>query len=117
MNSAQQPLAATRDLSLFDQQVLLAVMRLHPYAYGVNICEEILNRSGKDQNTGTVYRLLHLMETEGLVTSRKGEATKKRGGRFKSYFTITETGKAMLRESLDAIDRLRDGVVFEGIGQ
>ena len=46
---------------------------------------------------GTMYSILGAMEKCGLVTSRMGEATEKRGGNRKMYFAITDFGRGVIK--------------------
>lgn len=107
-------MAKSTDLTLVEQQTLLAIMRLHPNAYGVSIRDEIKARTGKEYSFGSVYAVLERLEDGGLITSREGEATAARGGRKKLYFTITGAGQKTLQVSLLAIDALRAGISLEG---
>ncbi|WP_159728358.1 PadR family transcriptional regulator [Methylosinus sp. Ce-a6] len=102
-------MAKSTDLTLVEQQMLLAIMRLRPNAYGVSIRDEIKTRTGKEYSFGSVYAVLERLEDSGLITSQEGEATAARGGRKKLYFTITGNGQKSLQVSLCAIDALREG--------
>lgn len=104
----------TSDLTLLEQQTLLAIMRLNPNAYGVSIREEISKRTGKAYTFGSIYTVLQRLEAGGMVVSREGEATADRGGRRKSYFTITGIGQKTLQASLNAVDSMRSGLVIGG---
>ncbi|TDX61942.1 PadR family transcriptional regulator [Methylosinus sp. sav-2] len=107
-------MAKSTDLTLVEQQMLLAIMRLHPNAYGVSIRDEIKARTGKEYSFGSVYAVLERLEDGGLITSREGEATAARGGRKKLYFTITGVGQTALQRSLTAVDAMRAGLLIEG---
>jgi DNA-binding PadR family transcriptional regulator len=101
-------------LSTLEQHLLLAVLGLHPNAYGVSIQEHISERTGREPSTGSVYASLDRLEEKGFVKSRQGEATAQRGGKRKLYFTITAPGQRALRESLQAIDALSHGLAWKG---
>jgi DNA-binding PadR family transcriptional regulator len=105
---------ASTDLTLLEQQALLAVMRLNPNAYGVNIRDEITKRTEKEYSFGSIYTVLERLEKNGMVSSREGEATAERGGRRKTYFTITGIGQKTLQASLNAVDAMRSGLVIGG---
>jgi DNA-binding PadR family transcriptional regulator len=98
------------DLGPLDQQVMLAIMRLHPTAYGISIQDHIEGRTGRSYSIGAIYAALERLENRGFVVSKKGEPTSERGGRAKFYFTLTAPGQATLRESLRAIDSMRLGL-------
>ncbi len=102
------------ELTTLEQHLLLAVLGLHPNAYGVSIQEHIKERTGREPSTGSVYACLDRLEERGFVKSRQGEATAERGGKRKLLFTITGPGQRVLRESLQAIDALSQGLVWKG---
>src|ERR1700732_3686234 len=98
------------DLTLIEQQMLLAIMRLHPNAYGVSIRDEIKTRINKEYSFGSTYPVFDRLEKRGLIESREGEATAVRGGRKKLYFTISGAGEKALQASLNAMDAMRSGL-------
>ena len=98
------------DIGLLEQQVMLAIMRLHPTAYGISIKEQIKERTSRDYSFGAIYASLDRLEEKGFVISRHGEPTATRGGRRKLYFILTAPGQAALEETLRAVDSLRKGV-------
>ncbi|SCM71593.1 putative Transcriptional regulator,PadR-like family [uncultured Pleomorphomonas sp.] len=95
------------DLTLLEQQVMLAALRLHPRGYGVTIQEEIESRAKRSMSLGSIYAALSRLEQKGFMETKEGEATQERGGRRKTYFTLTGVGRRALDESMNAIDRLR----------
>jgi PadR family transcriptional regulator PadR len=106
-------------LTSLDQKVLLAIINLHPNAYGVGIQDHIRERTGeKPPSIGSLYAALERLEDRGFIRSRLGEATNERGGRAKLYVTVTAKGQAALRQSLDALASLgglSSGVPAEGL--
>ncbi|HWN49992.1 MAG TPA: helix-turn-helix transcriptional regulator [Xanthobacteraceae bacterium] len=102
------------ELTSLEQQLLLAVLGLHPNAYGVSIQEHIKDRTGREPSTGSIYASLDRLEEKGFVRSRQSEPTKERGGKRKLYFTITAPGQHALRQSLQAIDSLSHGLRWKG---
>jgi PadR family transcriptional regulator PadR len=107
-------MADVTDLTLIEQQTLLAIMRLNPNAYGVSIRDEIKTRINKEYSFGSIYAVLERLEDGGLIESREGKATAIRGGRKKLYFTITGAGEKALRASVDAMDAMRSGLKLGG---
>jgi PadR family transcriptional regulator, regulatory protein PadR len=93
---------------------LMAIMRLHPNAYGVSIRDEIKTRTNKEYSFGSIYAVLERLEDDGLIESREGQATAVRGGRKKLYFTITGAGQVALQASLNATDAMRAGLKLKG---
>ena len=51
-------MADVTDLKLIEQEMLLAIMRLHPNAYGVSIRDEIKTRINKEYSFGSIYAVL-----------------------------------------------------------
>ena len=101
------------ELGLLEQQVMLAILRLHPTAYGVTIQGQIAERTGRSPSLGAIYAALDRLEQKGFVKSRKGEATAERGGKRKLYFTLTAPGHSTLEKSLRDLDSLRRGIPWK----
>jgi PadR family transcriptional regulator, regulatory protein PadR len=95
------------DLTTLEQHLLLAIIALHPDAYGVSMQDHIRKHTGRERTTGAVYAALDRLEEKRFVTSRSGEATPERGGKRKLLYTITADGHRELQHALRAIDRLR----------
>src|SRR5579862_8784147 len=94
----------------WELMVILALMRLGDDAYGVPICREIEQQSGREVAVGSVYATLERLEEKGFVRSALGEATPERGGRAKKYFHITAKGVRVVRETQRALMNLWDGL-------
>ena len=103
-------------LGEFELMVLLALIRLGEEAYGVPICHEIEERSGREAALGSVYATLERLEEKGLVTSRLGESTAVRGGRAKRYFRVTAHGIRDARQTQRALMNLWHGLPELGRG-
>ena len=103
-------------LGEFELMVLLALIRLGENAYGVPICHEIEERSGREAALGSVYATLQRLEEKGLVTSRLGESTAVRGGRAKRYFRVTAHGIRDVRQTQRALMNLWHGLPELGRG-
>jgi PadR family transcriptional regulator, regulatory protein PadR len=86
-------------LGEFEEIVLLAVGILQDMAYGVGICKEIENQTGRSVNIGAVHTARHRLEEKGFLKSKFGEATEVRGGKRKRIFTLTPYGIKALREA------------------
>jgi PadR family transcriptional regulator len=94
----------------FEQLVLLALLRLHNDAYGMEVREEIEKRTGREVSYGAVYTTLDRLEQKGHVAHRMGDPTAERGGRAKKYFRVLPEGREALRATQQAL-----GVMSEGI--
>lgn len=95
----------------FEQLVLLALLRLDNRAYGMEVREEIEERTGREVSYGAVYTTLDRLERKGWVSHRMGESTPERGGRARKYFRVEPAGAAALRATREAI-----GMMWEGLG-
>jgi PadR family transcriptional regulator PadR len=98
-------------LGEFELLVLVAVLNLGDEAYGSAVFR-VLEETGRRVSLGAVYTTLSRMEEKGLVSSETGEPTAVRGGRAKRYFRLEPGGRSALRESLAALDQLREGTEF-----
>jgi DNA-binding PadR family transcriptional regulator len=97
-------------LGEFEQLVLLALLRQGQDAYGVSICQDIADRTGREVSLGGVYKTLERLEDKGLVASRIGEPTAERGGRRKKHYRIMAGGQRALKQSLAAIESMTEGL-------
>jgi len=100
-----------RKLGEFELLVMAAVMRLGDKAYGTNIRREIEDRTDRSISVGAIYTTLSRMEEKGFVFSTIGEATSRRGGRAKRYFSMTGEGKQAFDASLTSLSNMLEGVI------
>jgi len=84
---------------IFEQAVLLAVLRLGDEAYGRAILNEVHEVLRRNVSAGSVYTTLDRLETRGLVNSRLAEGTPARGGRARRYYTVAADGVRALSEA------------------
>lgn len=94
----------------FELLVLSALISLGDEAYGVPISDAIEASSKRSVAIGSVYITLDRLERKGLVSSRLGEPTAERGGRAKTYFTITGKGLRAVRQARRTLVTLWSGV-------
>ena len=97
----------TGSLSELELVILLAVMRCEPSAYGVAVQRDLHETIDRDISIGTIYKTLNRLGRRGLVESRRGESTPVRGGRAKTYYTVSGEGRLAARGSLRMLDTLR----------
>jgi PadR family transcriptional regulator PadR len=95
------------ELSVLEQRVMLAILRLHPNGYGITIQEGLSKDTGKNYSVGSIYTALDRLEDKGFVKSKMGEATAERGGRKKQHFTLTAEGQMALEAAMNSWDVLR----------
>jgi len=82
-----------------EELLLLSIASLVPEAYGFSIKSLILERANRDINLSAVHATLYRLESKGLIKSKFGEASAKRGGKKKKYFKLTSAGLAAISES------------------
>lgn len=95
-------------LSKLEDQILMAVWRFQGKAYGVNVYQDLQERSESAPAVGVVYANLDRLSRKGYLQSSLGEPTKIRGGMRKTYYRITPQGMKVLAESMETYDRLVD---------
>jgi DNA-binding PadR family transcriptional regulator len=103
----REEIMSNDDLNALEQQMMLAITKLMPNAYGVAIGDHIKAITGRSYSTGAIYAALDRLEERGFLEARQGEPTATRGGRRKLYFDITAQGALALKHSLVMIDKLR----------
>jgi DNA-binding PadR family transcriptional regulator len=98
--------------------VILALMRIGDDAYGVPICREIEQQTGREVAVGSLYATLDRLVEKGFVSSELGEPTAERGGRAKRYFRVTANGIREVRKTQRALMNLWNGLpqLERGIG-
>ena len=97
-------------LGAFEQQVLLAVLRLDDDAYGMKVRREIEQQTGRRTSIGAVYATLQRLEEKRLVTSWEASGTTAREGRPRRFFKVEAAGVEALRRSIQAVKNLADGL-------
>ena len=97
-------------LGEFELLVLLAVMQAGDAAYGSTILRELNERAGRMAARGALYVTLDRLESKGYLSSRAEAGEAARGGRPRRYYTVSPTGLELLRNSLEALARMRQGL-------
>ncbi len=83
-------------LTVREEMILLAILSLHPNAYAYSIKKQIKELTGDAFSLGTIHTILYKLENRGLLKSKLGGSTKKRGGRSKRFFVLTNRGTKMM---------------------
>ena len=60
--------------------------------------------------TSTLPTIWSRLEEKGFVAARVGEPTAERGGRRKTYYTLTAAGRRSLRQSVEVLRRMARGL-------
>lgn len=90
------------------RNLFLGFIRLHILyhasrepVFGLSLMEE-LERHGYRMSPGTLYPILHQMESNGFLSPEKTVI----GGKIRKYYRITEEGKLALSHSYEKIREL-----------
>jgi len=97
-------------LGEFEHVVLLTLVRLGDKAYGMSVRSTIHELINRDISIGAIYTTLDRLQKKGYVESRLGEATARRGGRAKKYFSVTTKGRKALKEARANFEVLWQGI-------
>jgi DNA-binding PadR family transcriptional regulator len=101
-----------------ERLVLLAILHCGEEAYGVPVMEEIRVRTGRRVLRPAVYETLKRLERKGLVTTRRGDPSPKRGGRARTFYAVSEAGLAALRKARESWGKMWQGLehIAGGVG-
>ena len=97
-------------LGEFELLVLLSALSLGDAAYPVAIAADIERRTGRRASSTSVLITLERLEDKDLVLSWYGDATPQRGGRAKRYFRAKPRGVQAVRDALERIETMTDGL-------
>jgi PadR family transcriptional regulator PadR len=86
-------------LGVFEQAVLVSILRLQRNAYGRAVLKELETVLRRKVAAGAVYATLDRLEAKGLTSSRLGEGTPQRGGRARRFYNVEGAGMRALNES------------------
>lgn len=93
-----------------EQMILWSVLRLGDGAYGLGVRDHLEETAGRRVARGSVYVTLDRLVKKGYLESWLGDPNEQRAGRPRRYFRVTAEGKAVLRESRDALVSLWTGM-------
>ena len=96
-------------LGEFEYVVMLSIMRLGSDAFGMTVRQNIEDRTGRPVSVGAVYAALERLEAKRYLHSREGETTPGRGGRSKTYFQVTASGKKAVRQTQTMFRKMEEG--------
>ena len=98
-------------LGVFEEQILVAVLRARDDAYGMEVRREIERVTGRDLAIGAVYATLDRLEAKGLLRSRRVLAD----GPSRRMFEISASGARALADTRAMRERLWSGVDLRGL--
>lgn len=88
-------------LGEFEEVMLLLVGILGENAYAFRLAEEFKRQTGRNVSVGATHSALDRLEGKGFLTSKTGAPTNERGGRSKRIFSLTASGRRVLRDARD----------------
>lgn len=103
---------AQAPLGEFEVLVLLAVLHLEEAAYAPAVRDTIEKRTGRAVSRGGIYVTLDRLEAKRYLHSRLDEPNGDRPGRPRRYYRIAHRGLQAVRRALQAVERMRDGLVL-----
>ena len=93
-------------LGVFEEQILVAVLRTRDEAYGMGVRREIERVTGRELAIGAVYATLDRLEAKGLLAS----ARPRDAGASRRVFAVTPAGARALADTRAMRERLWQGV-------
>jgi PadR family transcriptional regulator PadR len=93
-------------LGVFEEQVVVAVLRTRADAYGMQVRREIEQVTGRDLSIGAVYATLDRLEAKGLLASDRVQAD----GPSRRRFAVSAEGARALADTRAMRERLWQGV-------
>jgi DNA-binding PadR family transcriptional regulator len=97
-------------LGEFEQVLLLALAGLDGDVAGVDVREYVESRTGRVISPGAIYTAFQRLERRGLVASRFGEPTPRRGGKRPKLYRLRADGARALRQMEAVLVRLGYGL-------
>ena len=96
-------------LGEFEYLVMLALLRLKDDAYGMAVRREIEDRTERSVSIGSVYATLDRLDSKGLA---RAEPRIDEAGRARKGFRLTQKGAEAMRERMNAISRMTEGLAI-----
>ncbi|MDQ6799292.1 MAG: PadR family transcriptional regulator [Acidobacteriota bacterium] len=97
-------------LGLFEQAILLAIIRLGENAYGRAIQKETQARLKRDVAPGAAHATLERLEKKGLIASSLGSGTPIRSGRARRFYRLRPKGVRALNDARASVNDLWFGL-------
>lgn len=85
-------------ITRLEEAILIAILRLEDKAYGVTINKQVSKACQKKYSLGALYFALDQLLRKGYVNKNIKHFYQAKGGRSRTYYTLTEEGRKALRE-------------------
>ncbi|MFA9453634.1 MAG: PadR family transcriptional regulator [Candidatus Aminicenantaceae bacterium] len=99
-----------KELTVAEEIILTAILRLEDNAYGVAIRKKVAEVTQKEFIYGTLYNLLDQLVRKGYVSKNRGAPTPERGGRSKIYYALTPSGVEALQGARSLHKKIWEGL-------
>ncbi len=99
-----------KGLTKIEEIMLIAILRLKEEVYGYKIRKHISGELNMEITYGNLYSVLNQLVDKEYVIKTVGEATEKRQGKNKNYYTVSKMGLDALRASFQMNETLWDGM-------
>jgi PadR family transcriptional regulator PadR len=83
-------------ITRLEEAILIAIWRLKDNAYGVTINKQVSESLQKKYSMGALYFALDQLLRKGHVNKTTRHFYHEKGGRSRTYYTLTEDGKKAL---------------------
>lgn len=97
-------------LTRLEEMLLMSIWRLKENAYGVKIKNEVYEKTGKNFTIGALYFALDQLNKKGYVSKKTGDPTPERGGRSKTFYSLTKLGMEGMENARKIHNNLWEGV-------
>jgi DNA-binding PadR family transcriptional regulator len=97
-------------ITRLEEAILIAIWKLEDNAYGVSINKQVSQSSQKKYSMGALYFALDQLLRKGHVHKTIRHFYQKKGGRSRTYYTLTEEGQKALLEVRAYQKSLWDGI-------
>jgi len=96
----------SRVIGELEELILLTVCILNGEGYGISVKKEMERNTGRSILLGAVHITLYRLQDKGLLESKLGGSSEKRGDRRKRLFKITKKGMEHLRTSQEVRQKM-----------
>ena len=85
-------------ITRLEEAILIAIWRLKNDAYGVTINKQVSKSLKKKYSMGALYFALDQLLRKGYVSKSTKQFYHEKGGRSRTYYSLTDDGKKALQE-------------------
>ncbi|MFC2157017.1 PadR family transcriptional regulator [Acidobacteriota bacterium] len=104
-------------ITRLEEAILVAILRLKDDAYGVTINGEVSSSSQKKYSMGALYFSLDQLLRKGMVLKTVKQIYNEKGGRSRTYYTLSEMGIEALQDVRTYQRSLWKGISEKALGE